>query len=101
MEPFKKITIIGLGLIGASIAHAARRCGLAKQIAGFDMPDVMERAKAIGFCDALHAEIGAAVQGADLVILAAPVGAYKGIAAAIAPYLAPGAILSDVGSVKG
>src|SRR6187399_2330084 len=97
----KKIAIIGLGLIGSSIAHAARRGHLAAQIAGHDASaDVLERARAIGFCDSLHADIGEAVKGADLVILCAPVGAYQSIAQAIAPHLAQGAILSDVGSVK-
>ena len=102
MEAMKKIAIIGLGLIGSSIAHAARRGSLAKEIAGHDASaDVLERARRIGFCDTLHADIGAAVKDAQLVILCAPVGAYKAIAQAIKPHLAPGAILSDVGSVKG
>jgi cyclohexadieny/prephenate dehydrogenase len=102
MEPFQKIAIIGLGLIGSSIAHAARRAHLATEIAGHDASaDVLERAGKIGFCDTLHADVGAAVKDAQLVILCAPVGAYKNIAGVIAPHLAPGAILSDVGSVKG
>jgi cyclohexadieny/prephenate dehydrogenase len=99
---FEKIAIIGLGLIGSSIAHAARRAHLAKEIAGHDASaDVLERAGKIGFCDTLHTDIGAAVKDAQLVILCAPVGAYKSIAQAMAPHLAQGAILSDVGSVKG
>jgi tripartite-type tricarboxylate transporter receptor subunit TctC len=85
---FDKVAIIGLGLIGSSIAHAARRAHLAKEIAGHDASaDVLERAGKIGFCDTLHADIGAAVKGAQLVILCAPVGAYKSIAQAIAPHL--------------
>jgi cyclohexadieny/prephenate dehydrogenase len=99
---FDKIAIIGLGLIGSSIAHAARRRGLVKEIAGHDAsPDVLDRAGEIGFCDTLHADIGDCVEDAQLVILCAPVGAYKSIAEQIAPSLAKGAILSDVGSVKG
>ena len=102
MAAMKKIAIIGLGMIGSSIAHAARRGSLAKEIAGHDASaDVLERAGRIGFCDTLHADIGAAVKDAQLVILCAPVGAFKDIAQAIAPHMAPGAILSDVGSVKG
>ena len=62
---------------------------------------MLERARAIGFCDTLHADVATAVKGAELVILCAPVGAYKSIAPAIAPHLMKGAILSDVGSVKG
>jgi cyclohexadieny/prephenate dehydrogenase len=99
---FDKIALIGLGLIGSSIAHAARRGGLAKEISGHDAsPDVLDRAGKIGFCDTLHADIGDCVEDAQLVILCAPVGAYKGIAEQIAQSLAKGAILSDVGSVKG
>ncbi|HVV28091.1 MAG TPA: prephenate/arogenate dehydrogenase family protein [Rhizomicrobium sp.] len=102
MKPFDKIAIVGLGLIGSSIAHAARRAGLAKEIAGSDSdPDVLDRAAKIGFCDTLHADVGDAVTDAGLVILCTPVGAYKGVAAAIVQQLGKGAILSDVGSVKG
>lgn len=99
---FDKIAIIGLGLIGSSIAHAARRGKLAKEIAGFDASaDVRARAAKIGFCDSIPDSIAAAVKDAQLVILCTPVGAYQGVAQAIAPYLAKDAILSDVGSVKG
>ncbi len=102
MEPFNKLAIIGLGLIGSSIAHAARRGKLAKQIVGHDASaDVLKRARAVGFADALEFDIGAAVADADLVILCVPVGAMKAAAAALAPHLAKGAILSDVGGVKG
>ena len=102
MRSMKKIAIIGLGLIGSSIAHGVRRASLAAEIAGHDASaDVLERARAVGFCDTLHADAATAVQNADLVILCAPVGAYKKIAKAIAPHLKQGAILSDVGSVKG
>lgn len=99
---FDKIAIIGLGLIGSSIANAARRGKLAKEIAGFDVSaDVRARAAKIGFCDQVYDDLAAAVKNAQLVILATPVGAYKGVAEAIAPHLAKDAILSDVGSVKG
>jgi cyclohexadieny/prephenate dehydrogenase len=99
---FDRVCIIGLGLIGSSIAYAARRGGLAKEIAGFDASDdVRGRACKIGFCDVIPDDVASAVQGAQLVILCAPVGSYKSIAGQIAPHLATGAILSDVGSVKG
>ena len=102
MEPMKKIAIIGLGLIGSSIAHATRRGGLAKEIAGHDTDSgVLDRAAKLGFCDSLHADIGDCVDDAELVILCTPVGAYKGVAAAITEHLAKDAVLSDVGSVKG
>ena len=68
MEPFDKLAIIGLGLIGASIAHAARRAGVAGQIAGHDASaDVLKRAHAIGFADTLEFDIGACVADADLI----------------------------------
>jgi len=99
---FGKIAIIGLGLIGSSIAHAARRANLAERIVGYDASeDVRGRARTIGFAHIIADDIAACVDDADLVILCAPVGAYKAIAAAAAPHLKPGAILSDVGSVKG
>ena len=98
----ERIAIIGLGLIGSSIAHATRRRARAKKVVGFDASaDVRARAAKLGFCDAIADDIAAAVKDAELVILCAPVGAYKTIAQQIAPHLAPGAILSDVGSVKG
>jgi len=102
MEPFDKIAIIGLGLIGSSIARATRRAGLAKEIAGHDAsPVVLNQAAKLGLCDNLHADVGDCVEDAGLVILCAPVGAFKAIAQDIAQHLAKGAILSDVGSVKG
>ncbi|MEY4964811.1 MAG: hypothetical protein RL274_394 [Pseudomonadota bacterium] len=102
MAAFDKISIIGLGLIGSSIAHAARRGQLAGEIAGYDASaDVRVRATKIGFCDKVYDDIAAAVKDAQLVILCTPVGAYKSVAEIIAPHLAKGAILSDVGSVKG
>ena len=99
---FQKVALIGLGLIGSSLGHAAKRGRLAGHIAGFDADaDVRARAAGLGFADAVTDTAAAAVKDADLVILCAPVGAYKAVAQAIAPHLKPGAILSDVGSVKG
>jgi len=98
---FGKITLIGLGLIGSSLAHAAGRGKLATEIAGFDISaDVRARAGKLGFAK-VYDTLEAAVKNADLVILCAPVGAYGDIAKTIAPHLKAGAILSDVGSVKG
>jgi cyclohexadieny/prephenate dehydrogenase len=98
---FKKIALIGIGLIGSSIAHAARRANLASHIAGYaKRPETLARAKAVGFADSLHSDIGGCVANADLVVLAAPVGAFAGLAPEIAPHLKKDAILTDVGSVK-
>src|SRR5689334_14260132 len=98
---FKKIALIGVGLIGSSIAHAARRRNLAEHIAGY-VPRAETRAKAqaVGFADSLHADLAPTVENADLVILCTPIGTYATLAPQIAPYLAKDAILSDVGSVK-
>ena len=98
---FGKVALLGVGLIGASMAHAMRRAGLAAHIAGYARsPETLEKAKTIGFADTLHDLSQAAVREADFVVLATPVGAFGEIAKAIAPHLKPGAIVSDVGSVK-
>ena len=98
---FQQVTLIGLGLIGSSLAHAIKRHNLAGRIVGYDASEnVRKRATELEL--AIVAETPAdAVKGADLVILCSPVGSYKELAAAIAPHLKSGAILSDVGSVKG
>jgi cyclohexadieny/prephenate dehydrogenase len=99
---FKRLTLIGLGLIGSSIARAARESDAVGEIAAYDAsPSVMERVRELGLADEVSGDLAAALRGADLVILCAPVGVYGEIAAQIAPHLEAGAILSDVGSVKG
>jgi len=99
---FERVAIIGIGLIGSSLAHATRANGLAHHVAGHDAdPDIRKRAEALELVDSMHAEIGDAVSGADLVIAATPVGACVAVAQAMQTYLAPGAIVTDVGSVKG
>src|SRR5437763_1579088 len=98
---FKKIALIGVGLIGSSIAHASRRANLAQHIAGYvPRPETRARAAAAGFADSLHAELEPAVKGADLVVLATPVGTYATLAPEIASHIETGAIVTDVGSVK-
>ena len=102
MTQFDKIAIIGLGLIGSSIAHAARRGNLAREIVGFDASaDVRTRAAALGFCDAVAEDAASAAADAELVFLCVPVGACGSVTEQIAPHLRAGAILTDVGSVKG
>ncbi|MEH6754998.1 MAG: prephenate/arogenate dehydrogenase family protein [Alphaproteobacteria bacterium] len=99
---FERIAIIGIGLIGSSLAHATRVNGLAGHIAGHDADaDIRERAAALGLVDSMHADIADAVANADLVIAATPVGACGDVARAISDHLAPGTIVTDVGSVKG
>jgi len=101
-EPlFERVAIIGLGLIGSSLAHVCRRKGLARVIAASDLsPEVRARAKDLGLADIIAESAKAAVADADLIILCVPVGAMSTVGAAIGPHLKAGAILSDVGSVK-
>jgi cyclohexadieny/prephenate dehydrogenase len=102
-EPlFDKVALIGVGLIGSSMAHAMRRAAVAGHIAGYaHTPEIVERARKAGFADTMHSDLAACARDADLVVLAAPVGAFAQIAKAIAPHLKTGAIVSDTGSVKG
>jgi len=99
---FNKVALIGLGLIGSSLGHAMKRAKLAHEIVGFDSnEEVRLKASTIGFIDTIGRTAAATVKNADLVILCTPVGAYKSLAEKIGPHLKMGAILSDVGSVKG
>ena len=102
-EPiFEELAIIGVGLIGSSIARAARRRHAARRIVLADHSvGVLERAKALSLGDLVTDDLARAVSRADCVILCAPIGANEAIGRAIAPALKPGAIVSDVGSVKG
>jgi cyclohexadieny/prephenate dehydrogenase len=98
---FAKVALLGVGLIGSSLAHAMRRAGLAAHIAGYSRtPETREKARALGFADTLHDTLAPAVREADLVVLASPVGTFGALAKEMAPALMPGAIVSDVGSVK-
>ena len=94
------VALIGLGLIASSISHAMRRAGMAARITGHART-AATRAEAarLGLCEVCDTA-QAAVEGADLVILCVPVGAMAEVTAAIAPHLAAGAPVSDVGSVK-
>jgi cyclohexadieny/prephenate dehydrogenase len=99
---FRRLALIGVGLIGSSIAHVARRRG---DIAGEIVATARTRATRetvarLGLIDRVLADPGETVADADCVILCTPVGAYADVAAAIAPHLAKDAILTDVGSTK-
>ncbi len=102
-EPlFDRIAIVGLGLIGSSVARAVSAHGLARTVTGYDASaEVRRRAEALGFCHRVADTPGEAIADADLVVVAVPVGATEDCVAAIAPHLASGAILTDTGSVKG
>jgi cyclohexadieny/prephenate dehydrogenase len=102
MKPvFEKVALIGVGLIGSSMAHAIRRGKLASHVSGYaKRPETFEKARKAGFADSLFDTLEPVVKDADLVVLATPVGTYGELAKEIAPFLKKGAIVSDVGSVK-
>ncbi|MCC6982185.1 MAG: prephenate dehydrogenase/arogenate dehydrogenase family protein, partial [Bauldia sp.] len=101
-EPlFDRIALIGIGLIGSSIALATRRAGLARHIAiATRRQETLDRAEELALGDSYTTDFAGAAQGADLVIVSVPVGASGEVAKAIAEAVKPGAIISDVGSVK-
>jgi cyclohexadieny/prephenate dehydrogenase len=101
-EPhFERVCLIGLGLIGSSLARVLKRGGLAGEIVGTARtPETRAKALELGFIDRVEGDAAAAARDADLIILAAPVGANAALAEAIGPALKPGAIVTDVGSVK-
>jgi cyclohexadieny/prephenate dehydrogenase len=99
---FEKLALIGFGLIGGSIARAARAQGLAREIVTTDRSaKTRARVAELGIVDHVMEANAEAVKDADLVILCIPVGACGAVAQEIADHLKPGAIVSDVGSVKG
>jgi cyclohexadieny/prephenate dehydrogenase len=99
--PFARVSVIGLGLIGSSIARAVRATMPTVRLTGHDAdPDVRRVADALGLCDDVADGAGAAVTDADLVILCVPVGAIGAVAAEIAADLPADAVVSDVGSCK-
>jgi len=96
------LALIGVGLIGSSIARAARAQGAVHSIVATARSAATRRRVAeLGLADQVVESNGAAVKGADLVIVCTPVGASGTVAKEIGPYLTPGATISDVGSVKG
>ncbi|MCD1265561.1 prephenate/arogenate dehydrogenase family protein [Shinella sp. AETb1-6] len=99
---FDKIALIGIGLIGSSIARAVKLKGLAKSvIISSRSQETLDRARALDLGTDYVLDAGEAVEDADLVIVSVPVGASGKVAEAIAPHLKPGAIVTDVGSTKG
>jgi len=98
---FERVALIGVGLIGASLALAARRHGLVGEIVGCARTEATRRtALDLGIVDQAHADPAESVEGCDLVMLCTPLGAYAEIAERIGPHLQRESVLSDVGSVK-
>ena len=101
-EAFPRLALIGIGLIGSSIARGVREWGLAEEIVVQSRrAETVAEAERLGLGDRYTTDPVEAARDADLVILSIPVGACGEMAAAIASALKPGAIVSDVGSVKG
>ena len=101
MLPFENVTVIGLGLIGSSIARGVKAAMPSARVSGYDKdPEVRTRAMALGFCDDVSDTAGAAVIDAGLVILCVPVGAMAAAASDMADDLPADAVISDAGSSK-
>jgi cyclohexadieny/prephenate dehydrogenase len=98
---YDRLALIGVGLIGSSIARAARQQGVVREIVATARSEkTRERVVELGIADRVVATNAEAAAGADLVIVCIPVGACGPVAAEIAPHLKAGATVSDVGSVK-
>jgi len=99
---FEKIAILGVGLIGGSLAMVCKQKGLAKQIVGYGRrPENLKKAVKLGVIDRFFQDLRETVQGADLIVLATPVGQFEALAREMASALSKEAIVTDVGSVKG
>ena len=101
-QQFDKIALIGIGLIGSSIARAVKQKGLAPRVSiATRSPETLDRARELDLGTDYTLEAAEAVRDADLVVVSVPVGASGAVAQEIAPHLKPGAIVTDVGSTKG
>ena len=98
---FERVAFIGFGLIGSSLARVIKRDGLARHIVASARTErTLETALRIGIADSVEIDAAEAVRDADLVVICTPISTYGAIAERIAPNLKPGAIVTDVGSVK-
>ncbi|MBF0250784.1 MAG: prephenate dehydrogenase/arogenate dehydrogenase family protein, partial [Alphaproteobacteria bacterium] len=98
---FERVALIGIGLIGSSLARAMRLHGLAGHIAvSTRRPETLKTAEDLGLGDSYSLDAAEAVRDADLVMVCTPMGAYEGVAKSIHGALKPGCVVSDVGSVK-
>jgi prephenate dehydrogenase len=96
-----KLALIGVGLIGGSLAAALRDTGAVTEVVGFDAdPQASAAGRARGVIDRVAASLGDAASSADVIVIATPVGAMRGVLAGIADSLAPSAVVTDVGSTK-
>jgi len=103
-EPvFNRLCLVGIGLIGSSIARVAQKRGdIARTVvATARRPETLARVRELGIVDVVEDDPAKAVEGCDGVVLCVPVGVYASVMKTIAPHLAPGCVLTDVGSTKG
>lgn len=101
MDKIDKLVVCGVGLIGGSVALALRRARLVNRIVGVGRrPEPLATARQLGVIDEIATDWADALNGASMVLLAMPVGQMDAVAAAIAPHLAPGTIVTDAGSTK-
>jgi prephenate dehydrogenase len=95
------LSIVGVGLIGGSVALAARRRGVAQRVRGVDQdPAVLDQARGLGVIDDGSLDLADGVRGAEVVVFCTPVDRLAALVRAAAPHCAPGALLTDVGSTK-
>jgi len=98
---FNRVAIIGLGLIGGSVGLALHKAKAAQQVVGYDVgKGVSNQARKVGAIDQPYATLADAVRGAELVVLATPVGAMRSLLQTLSPLLTPGAVVTDVASTK-
>ncbi|KPV40163.1 hypothetical protein AN478_08495 [Thiohalorhabdus denitrificans] len=101
-DAFHRVTVVGLGLIGGSLGLALRRCGEVDEVVGVDASAAVgERALQRGLVDRVEGDPATGAQGADVVVVAVPVGSFGAVLEAIAPGLGEDTLVTDVGSVKG
>ncbi|MFI5303398.1 MAG: prephenate dehydrogenase [Nitrospiria bacterium] len=99
---FKKLAIIGVGLIGGSLAIDCKKNGLAKEVIGYGRSEEnLKKAVSLGVIDRYDLNVEKVVEGADLIVLATPIGSYLETVKKFLSSVSPQAILTDVGSVKG
>jgi prephenate dehydrogenase len=98
---FNRVALIGLGLIGGSIGLALRKAKAAQEVVGYDLgKGVSDRARKVGAIDQAYSTLADAVRGAELVVLATPVGAMRALLQNLATCVTPGAVVTDVASTK-
>ncbi len=98
----KRLSVIGVGLIGGSLARALKAADACGEIVGWGRNAVeLEKAKALGVVDRIETDLAAAVKDAEIIVIGVPVGAMQSVLAALKPHLAAQTIVTDVGSTKG